>query len=640
MKNSTRTAALRRWAAFGCILFCGVALYVALGLLNIHSPQLQAAGGSIDLAGVDLTDQPFMLTGDWIVSPGIKTPDEMDAASNTVNVLTGGSMESKTYRLVLLHCPQDGNLCLMLPRPRGSRLFINGEEVVSADGGLIKADEVIPLTDFIADGQTLRLTLQIPVSGYFYSGYQGILVGTEKQLTAIGKTRYFVEVLCLGMYAALTLLSLALFVQKPSERYILLLVALSVVTALRFVDYSAYFRNYVFPHGSRDFYRLFICFRYWLCRQILGGQPRKWLDRAVLSLFGLQLFIFLFLQPFFAKFSDYCNIAFWVMEGLLVLRGVREGTAGALAIAAGWTAYVGMELFYRLLDYGIIPQGMVDVQIKPVQYAHAVYLFALTYAVLGKFARKFQEADDLAFSLELKVREQTEEIRAYSRQVVAVQEQRQQFMVDVVHNLRNPLFTMGGLMDMLEEELPNPTPNQKSYIDRINSKLAYINRMVDDMLLVSRLENGQITLSKTTFYAEPFLRSVAEDSKEKLAQSGIGIRVFCDPAVCCTADRFRLRQALDNLIDNAYRYSSCKNIALRAFQIGSSTQIEVVDDGTGIPPEKLEHVFDRYSKNRSAHSAGLGLPIARGIAQGHGGDLVLKSETGKGTRAILTLPQM
>jgi two-component system phosphate regulon sensor histidine kinase PhoR len=635
----TRTAYFRRLVALGCILLCGAALYCWLVLLNVRSPQLQADQGRIDFLGVDLTKQPYMLTGDWIFSPGLKSPDEMGTIANTVNVLTGGSMEGKTYRLILFNCPQDSDFCLMLSRPRGSRLFINDKEVLSADGGRIEMDQVIDLSPYFADDTTLCLTLQVPVSGFFYSGYQGILVGTEQQLLAIGKTRYFIEVLCLGIYTALALLCLALFVQKPSEHYILLLVALCVITALRFIDYSAYFREYVFPRGSFDFYRLFICFRYVLCRQIMGGRSRKWLDRAVLGLFGLQLFVFLFLHQYFVQFSDYCSVTFCVLEWLLLLQGVREGAAGALMITSGWTIYVGMELFYRLLDYGIIPQGMVDVQIKPVQYAHAAYLIAFTYAVLGKFARKFREADELAASLEQKVLEQTEEIRSYSRQVVAVQEQRQQFMVDVVHNLRNPLFTLGGYMDMLEEELPNPTQSQKGYIDRINNKLSYVNQMVEDMLLVSRLENGQITFSKTIFNAESFLLSIAEDNKVKLSQKGINIQIHCDPSVRCTADRFRLRQVIDNLIDNAFRHSDCKNIYLRACLTGNDIRIEVADDGSGISPEKLEHVFDRYSRNRSAHSAGLGLPIARGIVQGHGGDLVLKSEEGKGTRAMFTLPQ-
>lgn len=301
----------------------------------------------------------------------------------------------------------------------------------------------------------------------------------------------------------------------------------------------------------------------------------------------------------------------------------------------GWAIYTGREVFYTLLQLGLIPQGIVDVIIRPTQYAHLVALIAFAATVLGRFAQKFSEAEELAVSLEQKVLEQTQELREKNQRIIEEQNQRQQFMTDVVHNLRNPLFTLGGYMELLESQMEQPTDEQQKYVGLIEDKLAYLNRMVDDMLLANRLEHGKIRFHFIRLELSAFLRSIVAENK-RLAQCS-RVRVTC-PELCLDADSFRLHQALDNLLDNAVIHGCCTSVDVTAQQEDKTIQLTIRDDGKGMTSEQLARAFDRYYTSGQKNSSGLGLAITAAIIREHGGQITLDSVPGAGVTIRISLP--
>lgn len=241
----------------------------------------------------------------------------------------------------------------------------------------------------------------------------------------------------------------------------------------------------------------------------------------------------------------------------------------------------------------------------------------------------------MTISLEQKVLEQTQELREKNQRIIEEQHQRQQFMTDVVHNLRNPLFALGGYMELLESQMDQPTAEQQKYVGLIEDKLAYVNRMVDDMLLANRLEHGKIRFHFIQLELSAFLRSVVMGNK-RLEQCG-QVHISC-PELYLAADSFRLHQALDNLLDNAVIHGGCTSMEITACQKESIIHLTICDNGKGMTEEQVARAFDRYYTSGQKNSTGLGLAITAAIIRGHGGQITLDSTPGEGVIIHIALP--
>ncbi len=618
------------------IVTCIVLLYGILAAINTHTPMIICKNGTGALT--DTESSMSLLAGEWMCYPGAPTMEELEHLNgHPIDVMHIGIMEGSTYR-IQLRADEIGDLCFMLPRSRGSQVWINGN-AVAPEGEPISSQDVFSLSDYAnLEAQQIDFVLRIPVSGYFYSGYQGVVFGSRESLESIDQIRYFIEVLCLGLYITLGLVCLVLFLQKTSERYILYLVFFTLLTAYRFMNFSEHFSSYpLFSMGS-DFYRLFFFMRYTLCRAfVLPGRSGKKnsLDMLMIGMIVCEVAAYLFLPAHFAQLSTNINLIVLALEGILIAKGLLENRQGVRILLAGWSMYTGMEVFYRLLHIGVIPQGIVDVLIRPTQYAHVAYLIAFAAAVFGKFASKFSEAEEMAVSLEQKVLEQTQELREKNQRIIEEQNQRQQFMTDIVHNLRNPLFALGGYMELLESQMEQPTVEQKKYVNLIEDKLSYLNRMVDDMLLSNRLEHGKIRFHFIRLELSAFLRDIVKGNKhlEQCRQ----IDVSC-PTLYLDADGFRLHQALDNILDNAIIHGQCTSLHIAAQQETDQICLTIQDNGSGMSSDQVKRAFDRYYTSGQKSSSGLGLAIAAAIIHEHRGTISIDSQPGNGTTMHISLP--
>jgi len=618
------------------IIAAVIVLYGTLAFINIRTPMIACvdACGDLEHAHPSMS----LISGDWLYYPGAPDAEMLPSLSGKMaDVMRMGVMEGNTYRLEL-HADAETDLCFMLPRSRGSQVWIDGKEILS-ESGAISSQDVFSFLDYLnPHALTHDFVLRIPVSRYFYSGYQGVVVGSRDRLQSIDQIRYFIEVLCLGLYITLGLICLLLFLQKTSEKYILYLVLFTLLTAYRFMNYSEHFSSYALFQFGSDFFRLFFFIRYVLCRAfVIPRQTGKtlFLDRLIILTTFSELIAYVFFPNRFASFSANVNLFALALEGMLIAQGLSQNRQGVRILLAGWSMYLGMEVFYRLLHIGVIPQGIVDVLIRPTQYAHVAYLIAFAAAVFGKFAGKFSEAEDMAISLEQKVLEQTQELREKNQRIIEEQNQRQQFMTDIVHNLRNPLFALGGYMELLESQMDQPTAEQKKYVDLIEDKLSYVNRMVDDMLLSNRLEHGKIRFHFIRLELSAFLRDVVNGNK-RLEQCS-SVRIDC-PELYLDADGFRLHQALDNLLDNAVIHggSTCLDISVHSEE--NNICLILRDNGKGMTQEQISRAFDRYYTSGQKNSTGLGLAIAAAIIREHRGTISLESEIEKGVTVYITLP--
>jgi signal transduction histidine kinase len=220
-------------------------------------------------------------------------------------------------------------------------------------------------------------------------------------------------------------------------------------------------------------------------------------------------------------------------------------------------------------------------------------------------------------------------------------DQQQAFISNASHELRTPLTLIQATTEVALRSQPDPV--QKEYLANIHDEIQYMNHMVDDLLLLARRDARRLKLSREAIILTDLFIEIQRQIESLAARQGVSLRLG-DRAGTVWADKARLRQILLILLDNAIRYTPHgATISLEAAQSGRICKIMVSDNGAGIPPEHLPHIFERFyqapaSSGNETHNHGLGLSIAKALVEAMNGQITIESQPGKGTRVILELP--
>lgn len=217
--------------------------------------------------------------------------------------------------------------------------------------------------------------------------------------------------------------------------------------------------------------------------------------------------------------------------------------------------------------------------------------------------------------------------------------QRRRLLADITHELRTPLTVLQG---RLEAMLDGIHPLDETNLEAALDETRVLGRLVEDLRTLALAEAGTLAL-----HPEPTdLGVLAADAAGALeaAASERGVRIeasVADDVPLLAVDPIRIREVLVNLVGNALRYApagSAVRVTAAVADGGRRVRIAVADDGPGIPPELLPHVFDRFAKSAESRGSGLGLAIARQLVEAHGGTIGAVSSTGAGTTIAFELP--
>jgi signal transduction histidine kinase len=220
-------------------------------------------------------------------------------------------------------------------------------------------------------------------------------------------------------------------------------------------------------------------------------------------------------------------------------------------------------------------------------------------------------------------------------------DQQQNFVSNASHELRTPLTLMRATAEIGLRA--HPPQEQGQVLQDIINETDYMNHLVDDLLLLSRLDAQRLQLAQEVISVSELVAETIRQM-EKLGQDK-GITLSMDTVKGnILGDRARVRQVLLILLDNALRFTPTNGtIRISAQPSGKFIEIVVADSGPGIPPEHLPHLFERFYQVRTnatndSRSNGLGLSIAKGLIEAQRGTIHLKSTTGKGTQVHILLP--
>jgi two-component system phosphate regulon sensor histidine kinase PhoR len=222
---------------------------------------------------------------------------------------------------------------------------------------------------------------------------------------------------------------------------------------------------------------------------------------------------------------------------------------------------------------------------------------------------------------------------------------RKEFLGDVAHELRSPIFNIQGYIHTLLEGAMEDEQVSRKFLDKAARHVDHLTTLVEDLVTISRIEAGEVILDISAFDCKELIREVIDLQDLSARQKNISLQVKFqdDPVTMVRADRQKIRQVLINLISNSIKYGrEGGHTVIGITDAPGAVTIEVADNGEGIAAEHLSRIFERFyrvdkSRARTQQSTGLGLAIVKHFIEAHKQKIFVTSREGVGSIFSFTL---
>jgi len=215
-------------------------------------------------------------------------------------------------------------------------------------------------------------------------------------------------------------------------------------------------------------------------------------------------------------------------------------------------------------------------------------------------------------------------------------EQRRLLLADIAHELRNPLAIIRGNVEGMIDGIYS---RDEAHLTLLIDETLQMSRLLDDLQLLAQAETGTLVMLRTQVELGAFLTDLVRLFQTRAESAGITLSVIILQPGIVSIDPGRIRQVLENLLSNAIRHTPAGEKIEVVGTVGTQgAVVEVADTGSGIEPELLAHLFDRFTKSADSGGSGLGLSIAKQLVEAHGGEIMARSTPGAGTSIRFRLP--
>ena len=217
-----------------------------------------------------------------------------------------------------------------------------------------------------------------------------------------------------------------------------------------------------------------------------------------------------------------------------------------------------------------------------------------------------------------------------------------EFLGLVSHELRNPLTSVLGYLELLRMTGANLTDDQRGFVDVAERNARRLRHLVGDLLTTAQAGAGAFALQTSKIDLNEVVRQAVESAEPAAEDAGVALATELAASVVIIGDPDRLGQACDNLISNAIKFTPAGGTVTVSTELrGADASLSVRDTGVGIPADEVAHLSERFFRASTAQAipgVGLGLTVVRAIATAHGGRLEIESALGEGTTFTLVLP--
>lgn len=321
------------------------------------------------------------------------------------------------------------------------------------------------------------------------------------------------------------------------------------------------------------------------------------------------------IPPPFVSFLFTFLVSLVTLYAVMTLQPVRGmmvlGATAMATVAIGWIAFWPFSLLLPLS--------------QPLLVLFATYYFFIPYRLIQENRRSW-------------------EYYQKNQLLKSVEELKTNFISMMSHDLKTPLARIQGMTAVIAKDAQPLSSTQADALDTIRSSSADLLSMISSILNYARIESQGVELHKTACDINTLVTEVIR-RHDFLAQiKHIKIESKLDPLFSLKCDPDLVRQIVANLVENAIKYSPARStVWVNTQEVNSTVEIEIIDQGPGVPPEDQEKIFMKFFRSQNAKTSqikgsGLGLYLAKYFTELHGGSLELTSEVGKGSRFVVHLP--
>lgn len=445
-----------------------------------------------------------------------------------------------------------------------------------------------------------------------------------------------------GLILSVFFWSLSLFIFRMSEKYLLHIVIssflnfLNLAVPLNLLGISA---SYSFNTYIRPIFLIICClqFAYQIIYLYADHIPLKEKSALTPTLLILLIAIFCSVHLIAPKLYIYTFLRLLVCVPVVLVLGeaISHKKLGALLLLIASSVTVGITFYVFLLNKSQLQSGWITAFWRPTELSQGAMLLLTVFIVNYRLTVKLNLSEKLSTQLieinndlESKVEERTEMLHEQQKRKIAM-------MQNVFHDIRSPLFSI--------QEQINDMERQGQDVNEIKKRLEYMSNLVSNLFLLSKLEEGKELFDEDVVDINSIITDTAANYAFTAEEKGIELICECEKEAKVWGDEIKLQQMIQNLVINAVQHTSHGYVRISSSVADKKVQITVADTGEGIAEEDLQFVFERYytsRKSRGSNSSGLGLAIAKEIAEAHNGEISVETARGSGSTFSVILPQL
>lgn len=229
--------------------------------------------------------------------------------------------------------------------------------------------------------------------------------------------------------------------------------------------------------------------------------------------------------------------------------------------------------------------------------------------------------------------------------LVAQEKLQKRFVADASHELKTPITAIKGISELLCRETAMSEVDRADFTRQLFEQSLRLEKIVKDLLTLSRLNEDKLMISKQRYNAKALIEEIVSSLHMQFNQYAIDVRSFINEKTLLYVDKLAFEGIMNNLLNNVIIHANAKTVTIQVEENFEFVIVKVSDDGKGIEPEHLPHVFERFyrassSRHRSSGGSGLGLNIVRGYVQAHQGSIEVSSKINQGCTFTMYFPKL